>query len=257
MRVRMALAVATPLLLTAGAVRTAEAQASYALCTGAPSQSCAWIQVATAAGGPGMTQLTIRAQNLQGIAGGGTTGPSVLDRIFLNFMTPLVPTGASGMTSLPSPSAGVPSYVGTGDLAGAVPAEWSYFEANSMFPLALVGDNPLLSQFTDILGCDGPSPFEDPGFQTCGQPGDEWVEMMLELDGTFDESQLASVGFGVRYGILPGEEHVCNDAPNANTTCRLFQQSVVPEPATVLLLGSGLGVLGIGALRRRQRRLPA
>jgi hypothetical protein len=163
-----------------------------------------------------------------------------------------VPTGATGEVP-PTPSAGVPSYDGTGDLAGATPQAWTYFEANSMFTLALVGDNATFSQFTDILGCDGPSPFEDPGFQTCGDPGAEWVEFLFEVDGTFDETALQSVGFGARYGILPGEEHVCNDAPTPNVACRPFQQSVVPEPATVALFGSGLALLGVGALRRRQR----
>ena len=248
MRMRIVTAVVASLL----AVTTASAQASYQQCTGGSGgTSCTRVQVTMSAGAGGTTDFVVRAQNLQGVAGFGTTGPSVVDRIFLNFTTPIVPA-TMGTTGMPTAGPGVTAYSGTGEKVGQTVQAWSVVDANDMFTLVLVGDNAEFDQFTDILGCDGASPFDDPGFQTCAAPGNEWVEFLFNVGAAFDMSNLASVGFGVRYGILPGEEHVCNDAPNANVTCRMRDVAVVPEPATIALLGSGLGILGLGGWRRRR-----
>ena len=247
MHVRIAATAVAALLATAP---PAGAQVAYQLCTGAGAQSCAWIEIMTM-GGPGATtDLVVRAQNLQGVAGFGTTGASVLDRIFLNFTTPLLPT-MSGLTGMPAGSPGVTTYAGVGDKAGQTPQPWSVLDANGMFTLVLLGDNPDADQFTDILGCQAPSPFEDPGLQTCGAPGSEFVQFAFNVGALFTTADLASVGFGIRYGMLPGEEHVCNDAPNPNVACRIAGAAVVPEPASVALLGSGLALLAVAGWRRR------
>lgn len=249
MRTRMAVALASYLFTAATA---AGAQTSYQQCAGGGGgRSCTWIEVAMSAGAGGTTDLFVRAQNLQGVPGFGTTGASVLDRIFLNFTSPLLPP-IMGTTGLPTAGPGASTYEGVGDKLGQTVQAWSMFDANELFTLTLLADNAEFDQFTDILGCDTPSPFDDPGFRTCGAPGSSWVEFAFNIGAELDLSNLASVGFGVRYGMQPGAEHVCNDAPNANVTCTLADVAVVPEPATVALLGGGLGILGLGALRRRR-----
>lgn len=252
MRMRIPAAVAAALATALIDAPAAGAQQWWQLCTGGGPTSCAALHVSTTALGGGGTQIAVRAQNLQGTL--GTTGPSLLEQIFVHFDgSPF--GGASGLTQQPTAGPGVTTYAGSGDLAGASVGPWSW--ASNGATIALNADNPDLGWFTDIRGCDGPSPLEDPGFRTCGSRGTRWVELLFDVDATVDASSIQSVGFGTAYGDFGLERHVCNDTPNSNVACRVERfdpsQQVVPEPATVTLLGGGLAALAGIVVRRRTR----
>lgn len=245
MRTRIA---ALAVVALVAAAPSAGAQQWYQLCTGTGPSSCAAVHVSLTALGPSSTRVAVRAQNLQGTFG-GSTGASVLDRLFLNFSG--APT-ADGLTDAPLAGPGVASYLGTGNLAGATVGPWSYVADGAT--VSLFADNPGLGYFTDLLGCGTPSPLEDPGFRTCGRRGTRWVELAFDLSGTLTEADLQSVGFGTSYGDLGLGQHVCNDGPNPTVACdveRFTPTSTIPEPTTVALLGAGVAALGALARRRR------
>lgn len=228
----------------------AEAQQWYQLCTGSGGASCAAVNVNLSAASATTTLLSIRAQNLQGSVA-GTTGPSVLEQLYFHFATPL--SSGSGYSSALQAGPGVTSYAGTGNLAGMTAAPWSYM--TDAFTVALFADNPDAGHFTDIRGCGGPSPLEDPGFITCGSRGTRWVGMSVLLDGTFADTDLQSVGFATSYGDFGLDQHVCNEVPGGtNNACRVerFAVSAVPEPSTFVLMFSGLASVAVFARRRRR-----
>lgn len=252
MRVRDTAGLIAALLIAAPA---AEAQQWWQLCTGgSDGSSCAAVQIRLTALGANSTGLAVHAQNLQGTV--GTTGPSVLERIFLHFGTGL--PSSTGLTEQPTPGAGVTSYNGTNNLAGATPGPWSYLVGGSS--ISLFADNPVLGYFTDIRGCAGPSPLEDPGYLTCGARGMRSVALTFTVDAALTEADLQSVGFGTSSGEFGLNQHRCNESPDADVACQVERfdvspQQVVPEPTTIALLGGGLVVLA--RVGRRVRRSAA
>jgi hypothetical protein len=232
---------ATLVLAAAAAALVAAPQAQAqnfvdfgARCSSGALRSCYSIQLFTAAAGTG-TNVVLRVRSLQGSLGSDNAGASVLTRLGLS--APNI-TGASGLaitatggaTENGTPAAGwslnAPGWAGAG-------------------PIELSADLGFGSMEGGIVGC---SPYGSLSsyYQTCGTG---WIEFSFFTDDSWTASQGEIVWVG-RNGSPEGV-HCGSTSLEPN---RIDECAVVPEPVTMVLLGTGLASLGgAGIIRRRKQ----
>ncbi len=244
---RRALAVLALLLGTAASTARADLRA-WSLCTPGTLRSCYSVSIGTVAVYTGAvrtgTAVTITVANLQGSGLPGTgTGTSGLYQLAF-----------TGAASAPIPfSVGSQAAMMTG--AGASGAlTWQRITTNvvaggtyAWLELRGTGASPAL-----LGGCDaGPVVTGLIAAQTCG-PAAAAV-FAFSIAGSLDASQFDNA-YVLAYGPR-GSANCFTDpgaAPFHAQPCDLLAAPPVPEPVTVILLGTGL--LGIGSLQLRRRR---
>ena len=206
-------------------------------CTTGSLRTCASVQITTTISGS-TTNISVRVKNLQ-----GTT----------NF-TNLPAYGIASVWFDVSPDAfdgGLNPYVLEGDnlqsVAGSVnlvstAAEWHQHVIDKSNPLSGgFSFDRYLMHGGAIIGCDAPDALLNTAgaIQTC----DDWVTFNFTTNFAWDVAQLGNVEMNYQAVFADGTGDVCTTGLNC---------SVVPEPITMVLLGSGL--LGVGGAAYRKRR---
>lgn len=205
-------------------------------CTTGQIRACASVEIETTTIG-GYTQVKIRAANHQGWA----TFPfanqaSALFKISVNSQT--YNFGAPDPASL---TVGVidPGASETGN-AGDL---WQVYESADQLRLRLTDDDDYEGA---IFGCDTEEDDDTEGyFQTCDGG---WVQFTFNTPYVWDANE-ADVEIEWKVSI---DETIYSCTTGGAQGC--VQTTVTPEPATIVLLASGLMVLGGAGVMRRRRR---
>jgi hypothetical protein len=218
----------------------------YAYCTVGAFRTCASVQVETVVNAQGGTNVILRIQNLQGTLPFDNTGGSLITALGLT--APDI-QGAANLQVSTEGSVGV---VGTPaqywalsntGVGGAVEfsASTNTIQGNTSLPAEYLRGG--------ILGCDNAWTMPTSYYQTCG--GNGWVVFSFTTTNAWsaNDAQIAfrSQSLVIRQGL----HKACRTADpyGSNEYC----MSVVPEPITLALLGSGLaGLGGVGLVRRRR-----
>lgn len=233
--------------LTAGAVEGQSIKNFVNLCTTGALRTCASVQVQTIAltpANPGdpATFVLIRISNIQGQAGFGSS-----DGVPGQLITAvgLTAPDIQGAASLPTTLAG-------GATATGNPASlWQIRNSPGPGNIGGIVEFSVSTQNVNggILGCDAANANPTDFFRTCGSG--QFVVFSFTTTNVWDASS-AEVAWKAQ-SIGPNDislECRTSDGSGSQHFC-----SVVPEPFTMALLGTGLvGVAG-GAIRRRRKAL--
>lgn len=211
------------------------------LCTTGAFQVCTSVHVTLVNG----TTLRMRVWNLQGLIGQGST----LTAVGLFHPTPQAQfTGTATLSTVKYVTSGGEMFV-TGDWQS--PAS-DISTLGGVFAELTTGSET--GHKGGIVGCTDPGPTSANHRMTClSWPDIPYVEFTFDLSGDQWDMDNLAVRFHAQQLGDDGEESIKCDTtlPEGNE----YHCSVVPEPVTLALVGSGLaGVVGVGWLRRRRSK---
>lgn len=202
------------------------------ICTAGSINACASIMVITEEIPGGGTQVTIKVVNMQGMATLDNTDGSLITKVGLT--APDIEGAVLQGVTAESPA------TATGNPSGY----WTMLQGGQ----ANIGGNGLEfsagSQNTEggILGCDPSNANPSNYFQTCGGGV---VVIRFTTTNTWSAAD-AQVAFKA---VSIGDQDLSLNCRTGDDTC--VPSTTVPEPATIVLLGSGLAALGVIRKRRR------
>lgn len=240
----------TSKLLAAGVLLAAVATPTHAdwtdfstQCSSGAIRTCASFQAQVDPLSGGRTRLVIRVRNLWGVLSDGSIRGSILAQ--LGVVAP----------DLSDVQHTAPVAVGGAGLVGNPESRWGFRRSTARLGsvewAVAAGDGRGSNGNGGIYGCLPTSPRND-YFTTCvdGQPGG-WVEFSLTSAGPIDIAELE-----IAWGAIAIDGAGGDDSRQGTTCVGGCAAEVVPEPVTLVLLGSGLAGVA-GAARRRRRTNPA